>query len=80
MKTDDAYAAELLNMIREDIASGQVPATVSTFSELHDYVDANDYIIQSSLYSHRNWSDDREETINRVTDLVDAALKAGIRT
>ena len=26
-----------------DIASGRVPATVKTFSELHDYVDANEY-------------------------------------
>ena len=29
--------------ILEDIASGVVPDTVSSFSELHDYVDANEY-------------------------------------
>ena len=27
----------------EDIASGLVPSTVSSFAELHDYVDANCY-------------------------------------
>ena len=29
--------------ILEDIDSGIVPSTVSSFSELHDYVDANEY-------------------------------------
>lgn len=29
--------------IDQDVASGRVPATVATFSELHDYVDANEY-------------------------------------
>ena len=29
--------------ILEDIDSGIVPNTVSSFSELHDYVDANEY-------------------------------------
>jgi hypothetical protein len=29
--------------ILEDIAAGVVPNTVSSFSELHDYVDANEY-------------------------------------
>ena len=29
--------------ILEDIATGREPDTVSSFSELHDYVDANEY-------------------------------------
>jgi hypothetical protein len=29
--------------IRADVADGTVPATVASFSELHDYVDANCY-------------------------------------
>jgi len=29
--------------IRADVADGKVPATVRTFAELHDYVDANEY-------------------------------------
>lgn len=29
--------------IMEDVDSGRVPASVSTFSQLHDYVDANEY-------------------------------------
>jgi len=29
--------------IRDDIAGGRVPATVATFAQIHDYVDANEY-------------------------------------
>lgn len=29
--------------ITDDIAAGRVPADVGSFSELHDYVDANEY-------------------------------------
>ena len=29
--------------IREDIASGKVPGAVRRFSQLHDFVDANEY-------------------------------------
>ena len=38
------YAIERSKLeILQDIASGVVPGTVSSFSELHDYVDANEY-------------------------------------
>ena len=30
--------------ILEDMSNGIVPTTVSSFSELHDYVDANEYL------------------------------------
>lgn len=35
--------ARMKSEILADIASGTVPETVSSFSELHDYVDANCY-------------------------------------
>jgi hypothetical protein len=38
------YAAEIVSEIRKDQAAGLVPADVTTFVELHDYVDANDYL------------------------------------
>ncbi len=31
--------------ILEDMNSGVVPTTVRTFSDLHDYVDANEYLL-----------------------------------
>ncbi len=38
-----ATIARMKSEILADIAAGTVPASVSTFSELHDYVDANEY-------------------------------------
>jgi hypothetical protein len=35
--------AQAIREIRDDVADGIVPATVASFSELHDYVDANCY-------------------------------------
>lgn len=52
--------------IRDDIASGQVPAEVGTFSDLHDYVDANQYGGELTL----------EEAVV-VQDSVDQWLRAG---
>ena len=38
-----AFADATMTEIRADMESGLVPRTVTSFSELHDYVDANDY-------------------------------------
>ena len=66
-------------------SSGQVmPATVSTFSELHDYVDANTYggmcdTLADLMDSFQ--SDEANEAwmvhCNKATDIVDAWLRAG---
>lgn len=40
------YADLIMAEIDADITSGQVPSTVASFSELHSYVDANDYASQ----------------------------------
>ena len=40
------YADKIMAEIDADIKAGQVPATVASFSELHDHVDANDYALQ----------------------------------
>ena len=67
--------------ILADIADNTVPASVSTFSELHDYVDANEY---GGLCSDWPWvakSGALEpafmEWSNEVQNRVDAWLKAG---
>ena len=70
--------------ILSDVRSGRVPATVESFSDLHDYVDANEYLINAGV----PWDVDpvTGETdlgpTNAVTDIVDAWLKDGglIRT
>lgn len=67
--------------IRLDIDNDVVPATVATFSELHDYVDANEYggltedwpWVGLSGWLQEEYMDASEEVQNRV----DAWLKAG---
>jgi len=38
-----AWTDQAMAWIRADIKAGYVPATVRSFIELHDHVDANDY-------------------------------------
>lgn len=45
------YAGIILAMIKEDQATGQVPGGVSSWDELDETVDANDYYRRASLPS-----------------------------
>ncbi len=68
--------------INADIAAGRVPATVKTFSKLHDYVDANEYggaCEQDADCAFHSFADSDEATAfwNRVQNEVDRWLKAG---
>jgi hypothetical protein len=60
--------------ILEDIASGIVPSTVTSFSDLHDYVDANEY---GGLCESDSWwmlsdavSDETLELINEGLQII----------
>lgn len=67
-----ATKAEIL----ADIANGTVPETVSSFSELHDYTDANMYA--DELICNRLMEGDEYLTfINAITDEVDVWLRTG---
>lgn len=66
--------------IEADVASGRVPATVGSFSELHDYVDANEY----GQLATPGFFDDCEaagvdwvDVANEIQGEVDAWIKAG---
>ncbi len=66
------YAAFALEGIGEDIAAGRVPASVTAFSQLHDYVDANDYLPQMG----GGVSFEVEmQIVNAATDLVTDELR-----
>ncbi len=47
------YADQIMAMIREDMRpfpdGKQVPPDVANFTALHDYLDANDYLIQAGV-------------------------------
>jgi hypothetical protein len=77
------YAAEVQRMITEDMTAGVIPDTARSFAELHDHVDANEYVI-SALDGYQPRGDENSEVItsdaetdmaNAVMDAVDAWLR-----
>ena len=79
-KTVEQYADRIMALIDETIAEGfrnthgvPMPATVASFSELHDYVDANDYFVDAEV----PWGTEAErELTNQVADEVSRRLAA----
>lgn len=68
--------------ILEDISTGRVPATVKDFSDLHDYVDANEYgglcengWLESDITG--DMTDDTHNAASAVQDALHAWLVAG---
>jgi hypothetical protein len=59
--------------ILRDVAAGIVPSTCASFSELHDYVDANGY----GGAFEREFDNEETDFWNAVQDAVDAWIKAG---
>ena len=72
----EGIARRMCEEIAEDIDGGTVPASVSTFGELHDYVDANMYadqwMVVHELITGERWVD----YINDVTAIVERWLQA----
>lgn len=69
-----------------DILKGRVPRDVKSFSELHDYVDANEYggLTEGPFYDEARLADPAIDSgivdhsaANRVQDAVDVWLKKG---
>lgn len=85
-----AVVTRMAEEIRADIASGRVPATVSGFAELHDYVDANEYggycedAFADALIEEFGGRDEDEgmpqaflDFINAAQDVIDVWLQEG---
>lgn len=74
-------ARHVITEIRADVAAGTVPATVATFSELHDHVDANEYLLGAprfrAVYDAAECADDWLPAGNSLADEVDHAIRAG---
>jgi hypothetical protein len=65
-------AKKVVVMIVNDMKRGLVPETVRSFSELHDSVDANQYLeTVAILGTGDNW-DAMMEKCNSISDEVDA--------
>lgn len=70
---------QIINAVKADMAAGHVPASVSTFAELHDYVDANEYVIEA--LEAAGWdldpaSDEQAAVANKAMDMVNVWLGA----
>lgn len=63
------------DLIQDDISNGNVPAAVKSFSELHDYVDANEYFLE--IEHDLDW-DTFVEVANEATEILDKWIKNGM--
>lgn len=75
--TVEAVVAAMKANIVVDMEEGIVPATVTSYSQLHDYVDAN-------MYGYEVWEDTLDgdaliALLNAAQTEVDAWLKAGLK-
>lgn len=87
--TPQQLAEDMKKEILEDVRNGRVPVTVASFSQLHDYVDANCYGGTEALLEemddaapdtdegHRAALDKLCDLCNPAMDIVDAWIKAG---
>jgi hypothetical protein len=78
------YADRIMAMVREDIErpfphSTQVPHDVASFASLHDYLDANDYLIQAGVPwgTDPGAGEDGTEMVNAVCAEVSRRLEVG---
>lgn len=79
--------ARIKEEILYDIARGVVPSTCSSFSELHDYVDANcyggfcddEFSDKFGLPSDIGFSEEVYEFVNNAQMSIDQWLKEGMK-
>lgn len=74
------YAAEIMDMIGQDMIEGTVPDTIKSFTELHNHVDANEYSIQADVPFDIDGENDllhavEAEVGRRLAERYDAMLK-----
>lgn len=78
------YADRIMAMVREDMErpfppGEQVPRDIASFAALHDYLDANDYLIQAGVPwgTDPGAGQDGAEMINAVCAEVSRRLEVG---
>ncbi len=65
--TTEDLAREVIRLVGQDVAEGTVPRDVADYSELHDYVDADEYTLEVIGLFH---PDDDEENGPEPADLT----------
>lgn len=72
-------AVQMIKEIRQDMEAGLVPVTVTSFSALHDHVDANEYLINAMDAAGEEFDPADEAQAardNRAMDMVNVWLAA----
>lgn len=72
-------SSSVINGIKVDMRNGWVPVSVLTFAELHNHVDANEYLItalERAEIMHDPSSEAQAEILNRTMDIVNVWLAA----
>lgn len=75
--TAQAVALLIAGQVEADINAGNIPQSVRTFAELHDYVDANMYalnVLDAAEVEHDPASQEQADMFNEAFELVDAWL------
>lgn len=78
-RTIAEYADQIMTAIDEDIAEGVVPGSVASFTDLHDYVDANEYLLNIEVPWGADDPSGTDEVWNAVTAEVNRRLSASDR-
>lgn len=71
-KTVDQYAEEIMVMIKEDIIAHPSMSEARTFSDLHDHIDANEYMIIADV----PYDPDDETVMGFYIDVQDAVTRS----
>ena len=76
--TAEEFAERVKADILRDIADGVVLASVATFADLHDFVDANCYggaeAMLEQMTANAVTDDDRTAALDQLCDLMNAAM------
>lgn len=75
-RTITDYADQIMTEIDGDIAEGVIPGSVASFADLHDYVDANDYLLNIGVPWGTDDPSGTDEIWNKVTDEITRRLSA----
>jgi hypothetical protein len=75
MNTIAQAIAQAKTEIAEDVAAGHIPATVETFADLHEYVDANMY--GAEIERVEGDVESMIDAVNAVQGALDAWIKGG---
>ena len=73
----DIAVAKVKLAIAKDIELGIVPAPASSFSELHNYVDANTYLLEAlpGLHVHGPWFGKANAVIAEISEWLKGGRK-----